>query len=93
MTLRIDEAERAARAARFNLHEGEAAIDALTWLENHASGVDDLAINCRSASALKGHKEAMAYLNIELGEVMADLIEKAKRNAQRDMDRCFGARL
>lgn len=90
MTLRIDEAEKAARAQRFRLHEGEAALDALKWLNDNASGAD-LAVNCRTASALPGHKDAMAYLNFELSQVMGEIIDRAKRKAQRDMDRCFGA--
>lgn len=89
MTLRIDEAEKAARTARFKLHEGEAAIAALKWLNENASGAD-LAVNCLTASALPGHKDAMAYLNFEISQVMGEIIDRAKRNAQRDMDRCLG---
>lgn len=93
MTLRIDEALQRARAARLRLREGEDAVAALRWLDAYSGAPDQLALACRSASLFDGYEPAMAYLKIELEPVLAGLIERAKRNAQRDMDRCLGTAL
>jgi hypothetical protein len=87
--LRIDEAERLAVGQRHRLREGEMAIAALRWLAKHG-GSADLAINCHTASLCEGHREAMAYLNLALGEALAEVLRKAKLRAQADMDRLIG---
>jgi Flp pilus assembly CpaE family ATPase len=87
--LRIDEAERFAAAARNRVREGEEAIAALKWLSEHGGSVN-LTLNCHEASGCKGHREAMAYLNIEVRDVLAEILQSAKMRAQTDMDRCLG---
>lgn len=91
MTLRIDEAEKKATALRHRLSNGEAAIKAMEWLSQpelikHAR----MRIISEWGSAHGGNKHALDYINAELGKVISDILAKAKRQAQQDMDNYLG---
>ncbi|MBH1992478.1 MAG: hypothetical protein I8H86_06285 [Sphingomonadaceae bacterium] len=91
MTLRIDEAEAKAIALRHRLWNGESAIKALSWMSQpdlvkHAK----LRIVSEWGSAIDGNKAALEYINLELARVVPDIIAKAMRQAQQDMDNALG---
>lgn len=91
MTLRIDEAAKKALELRHRLANGEAAIKAMEWLSNpdmltHAK----LLITSSWGSVNDGNKAALKYINDELARIAPDIIAKAKRQAQQDMDNALG---
>ncbi|MBA4756252.1 MAG: hypothetical protein H2050_15610 [Sphingobium sp.] len=91
MTLRIDEAAKKALELRHRLANGEAAIKALEWLSHpdiltHAK----LKITSSWGSVHDGNKAALEYINEELARIEPDIIARAKRQAQQDMDGYLG---
>lgn len=91
MTLRIDEAAKKAMELRHRLANGEAAIKAMEWLSHpdiltHAK----LQITSNWGSVHDGNKAALKYINEELARLAPDIITKAKRQAQQDMDSYLG---
>ncbi|KZC82918.1 hypothetical protein AYR46_03155 [Sphingobium yanoikuyae] len=89
--MRIDEATKKASELRNRLSDGEAAIKALEWLSQ--PGLQEYArlrITSDWGSAHDGNKAALQYINAELARIAPDIIAKAKRMAQQDMDTCLG---
>lgn len=93
MTLRIDEAERKSAALDHRIARGNTAIRALKWLtQPDLLAVADLHLASKWGSGVigVGNKDALDYLNNELREVIADVLTKAIRRAQQDMDETLG---
>lgn len=91
MTLRIDEATKRAAELRNRLSDGEAAIKALQWLSQpDLQKLACLRVSSDWGSVHDGNKAALQYINAELTRIAPEIIEKAKRMAQQDMDTCLG---